>query len=32
MGTDGSRKTTFPDGTIANLIEGPDRRFLVAAL
>jgi YD repeat-containing protein len=25
--TDGSRRVTYPDGTVANLIEGPDPRF-----
>jgi RHS repeat-associated protein len=31
LGTDGSRKTIFPDGTVANLIEGPDPRFRMLA-
>jgi RHS repeat-associated protein len=25
--TDGSRRITYPDGTVANLVEGPDPRF-----
>ena len=25
--TDGSRRVTYPDGTVANLVEGPDPRF-----
>lgn len=27
IGTNGSWKTTFPDGTITNLLKGPDPRF-----
>lgn len=27
IGTDGSRKTTLADGTVINLLEGPDPRF-----
>ena len=30
-GTDFSRKTTLPDGTIVNLFEGPDPRFSMQA-
>jgi YD repeat-containing protein len=31
IGTDGSRKTTLADGTILNLLQGPDPRFSMEA-
>ena len=31
IGTDGSRKTTLADGTITNLLNGPDPRFSMQA-
>ena len=31
IGTDGSRVTTVPDGTVFNLLEGPDPRFSMMA-
>lgn len=31
IGTDGSRRTTLADGTVVNLLEGPDPRFAMQA-
>src|SRR5215471_17974850 len=31
IGTNGSRKTTLADGTVVNLLEGPDPRFSMQA-
>ncbi|MGH8584547.1 MAG: RHS repeat-associated core domain-containing protein [Gammaproteobacteria bacterium] len=31
IGTDGSRKTTLADGTVLNLLQGPDPRFSMQA-
>jgi YD repeat-containing protein len=31
IGTNGSRITTLPDGTVSNLLEGPDPRFAMQA-